>query len=332
MPEKLPGEFEFIRNINRLFLPLVPSGTEGIGDDCAVIPLGDGGLLTVTTDMLVEGTHFLRHRITAFELGFKSLAVNLSDAAAMGATPAASFLSIALPADIAPAWAEGFLHGYKSLSEEFGVPLLGGDTTSSQTGLTVNVTVLGKVSAREIKRRNAARAGDAVCVTGVLGDSAVGLKLLTEATEYAKEEHKLIRMHHTPKTWVKEGTWLGTQEAVHAMMDVSDGIASDLRHILNASGVGARIELSRLPLSPEMTKVCRERGWNPERAAAEGGEDYVLLFTADAEECNGLQKDFQARFGAGFTVIGEIAAGKPGIEWYRNGIRVPEDFRGYEHF
>ena len=237
------GEFGWIAGIREKFRG-VPSGESlGIGDDCAVIPCGDGEALVVTTDMLIEDVHFLRAVIPPYLLGRKSLAVNLSDVASMGAVPIASFLSIALPGDVSAGWADRFTDGYRSLSEEFGVPLLGGDTTSSQDRIAINVTAIGRIARAKVKYRSGARENDIVYVTGYLGDSAQGL-LDIRSGAY---DSPFVAVHHDPHPCVNEGIWLGNQPEVHAMMDISDGLASDLSHILEESKTGAEISIERIP-------------------------------------------------------------------------------------
>ncbi|MDR0955084.1 MAG: thiamine-phosphate kinase [Rikenellaceae bacterium] len=332
MTQKKSGEFGWIEQIRRQFGALVPSGAEGIGDDGAVIPLSDRQSLVVTTDMLIEGVHFVRSAIRPEDLGYKTLAVNLSDVAAMGAVPIASFLSVGWPADVSEAWREGFLQGYRSLSEEFGVPLLGGDTTASGR-IVLSVTALGKVSNERIKRRNGARVGDLICLTGSLGDSAAGLVIQTEQPENEAEK-QLLRAHHRPRPYIKEGEWLGGQRAVHAMMDVSDGIASDLRHILDESGVSARIDLDRLPISAALRDVAARRGWDAEQLAAAGGEDYVLLLTVDPQAFEAVNREYHLTFGTPLHPIGtiEAAEAEPSIAWSREGKIISINWQGFTHF
>ena len=323
------GEFGWIDEIRRLFGHLVPEDTVGIGDDGAVIPLGGGRSLVVTADMLVEDVHFVRELISPDDLGRKSLAVNLSDLAAMGAKPLATFLSIGFPAGIDEGWKAGFLSGYRSLSDEFDVPLLGGDTTAADK-IVISVTALGTACDEQIKRRNGARIGDRVCVTGTLGDSAAGL-LLQSQTPKNEDEIKLIAAHHRPLPRVREGEWLAGRAELHAMMDISDGIASDLVHILEESGVAAAVDLDRLPISPELRKTADRYGWEAEKGAATGGEDYVLLLTVERDGFAELNKDYQRIFGTELIPIGEIVAGAPAIEWRRGGVPQPLDWRGFEH-
>jgi thiamine-monophosphate kinase len=215
----------------------VSSGIVGIGDDCAVMPQREGLDTLVTTDLLVEDRHFLLSDVSPEQLGWKSAAVNISDIAAMGGRPTAAFLSIALPASVSAEWVDKFIAGFRELSARFGVPLLGGDTSASPDKLFINVTVLGECPHGRALLRSGARPGDLICVTGPLGDSAAGLKLILErrvAGEGSPEE-SLIRCHYLPMPRVKEGMALRDCPGVHAMMDISDGIASDLRHILEAS-------------------------------------------------------------------------------------------------
>lgn len=325
------GEFGLIGRIAAGFRDLIPTGWEGIGDDCAVIPWRDGESLLVTTDLLVEGVHFLRDRISARELGAKSLAVNLSDVAAMGGRPVATFLSLGLPTGgVGVEWCDAFFEGYRS----FGVPLLGGDTTSSRSGIVLNITVLGLASNDCIKRRDAARPGDRIAVTGTLGDSAAGLRVLLESLPSTPETDELIERHHRPRPHLKEGEWLGRQSGVHALMDVSDGVASDLLHILRASSVGATVDLGQLPVSPLLQDTAARYGWDARELALTGGEDYVLLLTVAPETADDLQRRFEAEFGRPLYWIGTCSGGEAAIA-YRdtNGhLTNTNHYRGFNHF
>jgi thiamine-monophosphate kinase len=333
---KKSGEFAWIDEVRRQFGHLVPAGTVGIGDDGAVIPLGGGRSLVVTTDMLVEDVHFVRAAISPQDLGYKSLAVNLSDLAAMGAKPVASFLSIGFPGGIDERWRAGFLSGYRSLSDKFDVPLLGGDTTTAER-IVISVTALGTAPDGRIKRRDGARVGDVVCVTGPLGDSAAGLLLqgknpsVADRLLHENDSHLMLR-HTRPEPHVREGTWLSGRADVHAMMDVSDGIASDLRHILEESGVSAIVDRDRLPVSPALREAAERYGWEAEKMAATGGEDYVLLLTVERDSFDELNKDYKTAFDRELIPIGEIVPGEPEIGWRRDGVVQPLDWRGFTHF
>ena len=310
-------EFGFISSVARLFADIPRGGFDAIGDDCTCIGIGGGESLVISTDMLVENVHFLRDASSPYELGCKSLLVNLSDVAAMGARPAASLLSLSLPRDATGVWAEEFMRGYHDISKRCGVALVGGDTTSSEGGIAINVVALGRCPAGSVKRRSDAVPGDAICVTGRLGASAAGLRdILTGMadTDYA-------RCHRLGRARGDEGAWLGGRAEVHAMMDISDGIASDLRHIMECSGVGAEVHTECIPTDVDVeTAVC-------------GGEDYELLLTVDAGCCDKLREDYNARFGDELHVIGRIVGSADGrIVWLDNGRRIAPDWRGFEHY
>ena len=309
-------EFGFIDHIRRRFADLPDQGFEGIGDDCAVLPLG-GEALVFTSDLLTEGVHFLRHATSARELGGKSLAVNLSDVAAMGARPVATLLSIALPPDASGVWAEEFMEGYRELSARFGTPLVGGDTTRSESGVTINVTAIGRSPLTHLKRRRDARPGDALFVAGELGASGAGLRDLLAG----HPDTPSARVHRNPLPQVDEGIWLGGRPEVHAMMDLSDGLASDLRHILDESDCGAEVELERIPVAAGADL----------RTAACGGEDYKLLFTAAPTATRQLEEEFLARFGAPLHRIGRITE-RAGLTWLQAGSPVQLDWQGFTHY
>ena len=334
------GEFEFIDSIRKHFA--VPDGFTGIGDDCAIIPRGDGLETLVTKDMLVEGVHFLLDRISAYDLGWKSAAVNISDIAAMGGTPVASFLSLALPSALIAdgPWLNEFIRGYRDLSTRFSCHLLGGDTTSSPDGLCIDVTVLGSAPAGHSVKRSGALDGDLVCVSGFLGDSGAGLKLLlgaapslsracAEVADGGSAGAYLIGKHCRPVPRVEAGLALAGIPGVHSMMDISDGIASDLRHILRASGLSALVECASLPFSKELLAVSKLHDWDPLELALTSGEDYELLFTISPESLGQVEQALKV-CGCHCYIIGKCFSGaEPGhIEW----SGANRDFRGFRHF
>lgn len=325
------GEFGMIERIRARFP--VPEGCVGIGDDCAVIQQPGDRVLLVTTDLLVEDVHFLRNRITPEELGHKALAVNLSDIAAMGGTAKAAFLSIGLPRDTEVAWIDGFFAGLGALSRATGCALLGGDTTGSPRGVVVNIAVLGEAERGRVICRSGARAGDVIAVTGLLGDSGAGLRLLLEGDAVVDDADAryLVEAHHRPVPHLAEGAWLAATGAVRAMMDVSDGIESDLRHILTASNAGARVAVDRLPVSDAMRRVAVRKGWNVAELAATGGEDYVLLCAVEEARFGSVAEAFAARFGRPLTAIGRIEA-EAGLRLEEGGHAVTWRRHGFDHF
>ena len=326
------GEFGLINRIAPLFGHLIPKGVEGIGDDCAVIPISETESLVVTTDLLVEDIHFLRAKMPANDLGWKSLAVNLSDIAAMGANPVGTFLSIGLPSDVTVEWTDSFFEGMHRLAAQHNVPLLGGDTTSSPDKIVINLAVVGKASSKTIKRRSAAQAGDIVVTTGFVGDSGAGLWLLLNKEKPTAQTVPLITAHFHPRPHLEEGKWLAAQPGVHAMMDISDGITSDLPHILRASGVGAKVEVSRIPISPTLKAVSDSYSWNIFDLATGGGEDYCLLLTIAPDAIMAIALEFEEKFNQPLFPIGQIVTGTPEIQWTSNGIPTHPGGKGFQHF
>lgn len=309
------NEFELIAAINRYTSHLPDNGFEGIGDDCAVLPLGDEALV-FTTDALSEGVHFLTATTSAIDLGHKALAVNLSDVAAMGVRPVAVLLTLSLPREIEEHWVLDFMVGFAELAQRYGVALIGGDTTRSEGGIQISVTAIGRGPLRHIKRRSAAQVGDIILVSDRLGGSAAGLRQLWEGKVQSPE----IEQHRRPMPEVEVGAWLGAREEVHAMMDLSDGLKSDLRHILNASQVGAEVQVNNIPRAANTTLGdC----WC-------GGEDYKLLLTADPRQAGILCEEFKAQFGRNLAVIGHIT--EQGLRWFDHHQEVSCDYEGFSHF
>lgn len=314
------GEFELIDRIKEMFR--VPAGHLGIGDDCAVIPAGEGELL-FSTDLLMEGIHFLRSEYAPEDVGWKSAAVNFSDIAAMGGTPVATFLSIALPEDARGEWVERFIDGYAGISRQYDVPLLGGDTSSSLRDIAVNVGVLGRCPSGKRLMRNGARVGDIIYVTGPLGDSAGGLRAILKGIDRTDDVEILINRHKRPVPRVYEGRKLMETGRVGAMMDISDGIASDLRHMMKASGTGAVVALDKIPCSSQLHSICTEQNWDIYELATAGGEDFELLLTGSERLDEHVEFPLHA--------IGEIVIGDDLI-WTVNDKPVIKEFVGYKHF
>ena len=318
---RMYGEFDFIGDIRKMFADMPKKGFEGIGDDCAVLPIGDEALV-FTSDMLNEGVHFLTDKSLAYQIGYKSLMVNISDVAAMGAKPVATLLSLALPEERFGEWSDSFMKGYYDASKKYGVKLVGGDTTKSESGVCISVTAIGRASKANIKRRSAAKTGDVVMVTGELGASAAGLRDVLAG----RLKTRNAKIHLMPEAQVCEGEWLGAQAAVHAMCDISDGVASDLQHILDESKRSAVV--SHLP-------VAKGAKWND---AFCGGEDYKLLITVDKKEADDLIRRFQRKFGMPIYTIGRVV--KPNCDVYHIAIETEDGevlcssagWGGYHHF
>lgn len=304
----------------------------GIGDDCAIFPANELYDYVFTTDMLVEDIHFIRSKISPFNLGHKALTVNISDIAAMGAKPVGSFLSIAIPANVEVEYLDELMEGYHQLSQRFHIPLMGGDTTRSPEKLIINISVIGRIGKNQSRLRSMACAGDIIAVTGFLGDSATGLKILLENHKTSWLTDYFVQCHNRPNAAVEEGIWLGGQAGVHAMMDISDGIASDLKHILKASGKAAVIETDKLPISGQLTEYGEIKRLNIIQLATSGGEDYQLLVTIKDSEFTSIAEAFKKRFNTPLYPIGRIEEGKPQISYFSNGEPTTEPGSGFNHF
>jgi len=299
----------------------------GIGDDAAVTETEAGRLLLSTADMLVEGIHFDLSFTDPFRLGRKSLAVNVSDIAAMGGHPRHALLCLAIPADLPVEFLDRFADGVISLAEEFGVTLIGGDTCRSSSGLVISITLHGEQIPARIIPRSGARPGDDLFVTGTVGDSALGLELLRrgERSGHAVERH----LNPTPR--VSAGLSLAESGMASAMIDVSDGVLADLGHILTGSGVGARIDASLIPLSPYFSQRAPDVAPAPLSLALTGGEDYELLFTA-APGRTAQVETLLAASGVTATRIGAIVAGSDVTVTAADGSLIPPERRGFNHF
>ena len=280
---------------------------KGIGDDCAVLETEGASALLVTTDTLIEGIHFTDQTLSPEALGWKALAVNVSDIAAMGGTPKTAFLSLGLKGETKVQFLDAFLAGFKALSEKTGVVLAGGDTVESPSCAVVTVTLLGECSKERVVYRSGTEVGDHIWVTGRLGDAAGGLFLLKEKGGPTPPEYaSLILAHQKPMPPFELGKALGEAGLAHAMIDLSDGVAKDLGHICEQSGVGALLQGSSVPMSDPLKKLADQvphpaLGW-----ALQGGEDYELLFTASpAEEPRILSLSAKVSDG-GATRIGKI--------------------------
>jgi len=250
----------------------------------------------------------------------------------MGGKPAWAFLSLAIHASIELAWLDRFFNGLENLAVSEGVRLLGGDTTGTPGPVIVNIAVLGTVHPARVKYRSGARPGDEICVTGFLGDSGGGLKVLLEKGPFRSEEAYLVRRHHRPRAQLAEGVWLAAKEGVTAMMDVSDGIDSDLKRIMERSGCGAAIDLECLPLSGPFTRTAAAHGWNLYEVAAAGGEDYCLLATIRPPAFARVSAAFERKFGRALSRIGTITGERGKLRYRLNGEPAVLGRHGFDHF
>jgi thiamine-monophosphate kinase len=317
------NEFELIR---RYFArqPVTRSDVVvAIGDDGAVLDVPADQQLVVSTDTLNAGVHFPVDA-DAVSIGHKSLAVNLSDLAAMGATPAWFTLNLSLP-QVDPHWLDGFCQGLFDLAREHQVQLVGGDTTRGP--LAIGITVHGLVPRGQALLRRGAAVGDLVYVTGELGGAALGLQRYYDKLQLPQaQSEEVLRRLHTPTPRVREALML--RGLASACIDISDGLMADLGHILDASQVGAQVDLARLPLSPAYRQQLPVLGWE---GALGHGDDYELCFTLPAARREALRQVSQ-QFACGFTCIGVVEV-QPGLRFTdASGLPFQPTAAGYDHF
>jgi thiamine-monophosphate kinase len=305
----------------------------GIGDDCAVLEPRPGAALLATTDMLIENVHFRRRWAQPGDVGWKAMAVNLSDIAAMGGRPRWALFALGFPEGTDASEVEAFYEGALALARSHEVTIVGGDTSASPAGWVVNVTLLG--DALPLRLRSTARIGDVVAVTGALGAAAAGLALLERgaAPSALASEHRdeVIRAHLRPRPRVPEGRWLVSAGGVTAMMDLSDGLGIDLPRLLAASGVGAAIDVDRVPIHEAARATGAALGVDPAAWATSGGEDYELLLTCEPQALGRLQPGLRDVCGTALTPIGEVIEGAGEVRWSAAGRPVTVA-RGFEHF
>jgi thiamine-monophosphate kinase len=325
------GEFGLIDRLTARLDSADPAVLVGVGDDCAVIDDGGDGPLLITCDLMAEGVHFLTGA-DPVALGDKLLAVNLSDVAAMGGRPRQAVIALAIPPGLGVDYLERVYEGLDRRAACHGVTIVGGDTTRSRSGLVLSLTLLGRGTPGRVLTRDRARPGDHVLVSGTLGDSGAGLLLLAgggDPPPNLSEVHadRLRQRHTLPEPRVELGLALAAVDGVHATIDLSDGLASDLGHICHRSVVGARIDLDRLPLSAPLRAFAAD----PLALAIGAGEDYELCVTVSAPAVEPALAA-AAAVDVPLTDVGEIVTGE-GIVWHSAGRPVePPASAGWDHF
>jgi thiamine-monophosphate kinase len=325
------GERELIARVRRQLGPPPAEVLVGIGDDAAAVAW-PGGTLLLTTDTLIEDVHFRRKTTGLHELGAKALAVNLSDIAAMGGEPRYALIALALPATAAPADVEELYAGIGEVAARYGVAVIGGDTCADPERIVLTLTVVGRVEGAPVRRRGA-RPGDAVLVTGTLGAAAAGLAVLERGVVALPEAAAapLLAAHRTPVPRIAEGR-LARAGGATAMIDLSDGLATDLVHVATESAVGAAVQLPALPIGEATREVARLLGEPAWTLAVGGGEDYELLFTAPPAAAARLTRRIPAETGTPVTVIGEIRPAGEGVRFLDDAGRPVPAPEGFEHF
>lgn len=332
------GEFGLIKHLTEKFQINHNSTLKGIGDDAAVINYAANMCSLVSTDLLLEGIHFDLTYVPLKHLGYKAVVVNLSDIYAMNGTPKQITVSLGISSKITLQMLEDFYEGIKLACDKYNVDLIGGDTTTSLTGFTISITAIGEADEKEITFRNGAKANDLICVTGDLGAAYIGLLLLErekqvfqanpqmqpqfEGNEYVLERQLKPEAKKELKNLLKD---FGVRPT--AMIDVSDGLSSELLHICKESGKGCRVYTERIPIDVETGRIAEELNLNPITCAMNGGEDYEILFTVPIE-CHDL-----VRGNLNFTVIGHITEESEGKYLIGEGGHLIEiKAQGWNHF
>jgi thiamine-monophosphate kinase len=337
-------EFEFITNLKKKSAKQPNSAVRvGIGDDCAVLPKDSKTDLVITTDLLIEDIDFRLEWTTPEFIGHKALAVSLSDVAAMGAKPFWSMLSIGVPEKV---WKSDFVgkfyEGYLNLAKEYGVKLIGGDVSKTPDKIVIDSIVAGEAVKNKAILRSGAKVGDLIFVTGKLGGAAAGLKLLEEGARFEKGSksfvQKLLLRQLKPNPQVKLGQILGGKIPATAMIDLSDGISSDLAHLCRESQVGAKIFADKIPLIrnifPQYRKSAKLKDAKKQNSeeldfALNGGEDFELLFTINPKKKFLLEKALKKHK---FSHIGEITANVEIVELIIDGETTILEPKGFRHF
>lgn len=331
------GEFGLIDHLTQSFALQNPSSIKGVGDDAAVIKNG-AYLTVVSTDMLVEGIHFDLMYTPLKHLGYKSVIVNLSDIYAMNATPKQITVSIAISNRFSVEALDELYAGIKLACEKYQVDLVGGDTTSSKKGLIISVTAIGQVEPKKVVYRNTAKVGDLICITGNVGAAYLGLQLLEREKQVylsnpgvqpdLEDQTFLVGRQLKPEARKDMIEFFAKNQLVPtAMIDVSDGVASEIFHICKQSGVGAFVEESGVPIHPDAELMALKFQLDPITCALSGGEDYELLFTIDPEDVE------KVKYLPDIYIMGEIVEASEGVKLHTKGGNIHDlQAQGWQHF
>lgn len=327
------GESGLIARIGRYLADGGPTVIRGIGDDAAVLsPPGENQWLVATTDMLVEGVHFRRDWCNAADIGYKAIAVNISDVAAMGGVPETALVSLALPGHLPVAWADDLYAGMQDCAGEYGVRIVGGDTVGAAAGkIVINVSLLGRVEINHCLFRHAARPGQLVVVTGPLGGAAGGLAVLEHPRLAGPYGEDLRAAYRRPRPRVAAGRVLAVHPGVGAVQDISDGLAVTASQVAEASGMGIEIYAASLPLAPGLEELGRALGRDPVDFVLYGGEDFELLFTISPDQLPTIRQELTATGVQPFPV-GIVLPPGEGCWLVNRRAREVLKPRGYAHF
>jgi thiamine-monophosphate kinase len=333
-------EFQLIETLHRRYGQTGPHVVRGIGDDAAVVTPLKGHEMVLTTDLLAEGVHFNLKTATFEDIGYKAAAANLSDIAAMGAKPDYLLVSLAIPSSRAAPEIQRLYRGLMSACRPYGVELIGGDTSASRQGLFLNIVLIGSVPVGHALTRDGARVGDLLYITGTIGDSLAGLRLLsarhgTKRSVLASNKRsaqELIRRHLRPTPRLGMGQALSRQRLATAAIDLSDGLSGDVRHICAQSHVGVGIDVEALPISSALREYAGIHKLDPIDVALQGGEDYELLFTAAPRHRKRVEQ-LGRQIDCGLSCIGIIKPSAYGLRTKdQSGALRRLPMLSYQHF
>ncbi|GJL62934.1 MAG: thiamine-monophosphate kinase [Nitrospirales bacterium] len=332
------GEFELIKILQQTLINCSLPSPRGIGDDAAIIKATSDDEWLVSKDLLLEGIHFDSRYSSYQAIGYKSAAVNISDMAAMGGTPKFLLIGLAIPPSHPLSHVQALYRGIRTLCKEFLISVIGGDTVASKTDVCISITIIGKVKAGHALCRSGAKVGDGIYVTGTLGDSGAGLRLLQHtSTQQTGQLPKsvvrfLIQRHLHPTPRVHLGQLLAKRRLASAAIDLSDGLSGDLHHLCDASHVGAEIEMSKIPISSQCASYIKSHHESPLDLTLASGEDYELLFTASPHHQQPLER-MAVRLGHMITRVGTICSHQQGLHLLlKDGTRLGMSRNSYEHF
>src|SRR5262249_38374121 len=328
------GEFAFIDRLQQRLQKTAPAHLmRGIGDDCAVLRPTAGRDLLLTTDTQEEGVHFRRDWSTPQDWGWRCLAVNVSDIGAWGGTPLGAVIALSVPASLEVAFVEELYDGLQELATAYDCPIIGGNISKAAEHLTVTITVLGDVPCGQGVYRCGAQVGDEIWVTGDLGGAKAGLEVLLHPVAVAGlVTSEVLRRYRRPRPRLREAQYLRQHGVLHSLIDISDGLSSDLAHICAESGVGAQLEATCIPVSTEVRQIAHALQIDPLTFALHGGEDFELCLTAPVGSLSALQPLFAAQFQCPLVRVGTVEPGTAVTLRLGDGTERSLRARGYDHF
>lgn len=331
------GEFGLIHHLTKQFEPKHKSTLKSIGDDAAVIDSGNKKMI-ISTDLLIEGIHFDMHYVPLMHLGYKAVSVNVSDIYAMNAAPKQITVSIAVSSKYTVEALTELYAGIAHACKHYGVDLVGGDTTAAPSGMVISITVIGEAAEEDIVYRNGAKEGNLICVSGDLGAAYLGLQILEREKklflEHPEMEPEFEGADYLIKRQLKAEARKDIIEWMHdvqlkptSMIDVSDGLASDMMHICKQSAVGCELHESRIPIAEEAYQMALQFNLDPSTCSLNGGEDYELLFTIESED------ETKVASNPDISIIGQIVKQADGLVLLsKGGNKFPLQAQGWKHF